>query len=159
MPLTVPTPEAFATMTWDAIAPLYDDLEARPLSGDDASAIETWLADWNALDESLIEAIRLAEFAAAGHTEDPVAAANADRLSGEVAPQRNARQTRLARKLIATGYTRPDLDTTLRRFRSDEAIFRTENVPLETGLERMRGEYRQLGGGLTVTWEGESIPV
>ncbi|MGN6484818.1 MAG: M3 family oligoendopeptidase [Thermomicrobiales bacterium] len=159
MPLTCPTPDAFAAMTWPEIAPLYDVLEARPLAPGDAAGIETWLADWNALDESLLEAIRLAEFQAAGNTADPEVAARADRLSGEIAPERAARQTRLAETLLATGYTRPDLETTLRRFRSDAAIFRAENVPLASGLERMRGEYRQLAGGLTVEWDGVQVPV
>ncbi|MGC4105638.1 MAG: M3 family oligoendopeptidase [Thermomicrobiales bacterium] len=158
MPVAYPSPDAFATMTWAEIAPFYDALAARPLSLDDRASIEAWLDDWNALDESLLEAIRLADFHAAGNTRDPEIAAQADRLSGDIAPERAAAQTRLAQKLIATGYTRPDLETTLRRFRSDEAIFRPENVALISDLERMRSEYRQLAGGLTVDWDGEQIP-
>jgi oligoendopeptidase F len=57
--------------------------------------------------------------------------------------------------LLAVGYSRPDLETTLRRFRTDAEIFREANVPLFAEIEELSAGYQKITGGLTVEWDGE----
>ncbi len=78
------------------------------------------------------------------------------RFSMEIFPQIEEQQVRLARRLVALGWTRPDLETTLRRFRSDIAIFREANVARFAKLEELSAAYQKLTGGLTIEWEGET---
>ena len=157
--LNPPTPEQFANATWDDIAPLYDALAARELVPGDNDAIESWLAEWNALDVALTEATMLADFASSGDTADPVKEEAHLRFSSQIAPHRTEQIVRLANKLLATGYTRPDLETTLRRFRTNRDIFREENIPLEQVLSTLKARYNKLTGSLTIPWEGESVPI
>ena len=158
-PATAPTPEQFAHATWDDIAPLYDALAARELDPADPAGIEAWLADWNALDVALSEAASVANVDASCDTLDPVKEEAYLRFSSQIGPKRGEQIVRLANKLLDTGYTRPDLETTLRRFRTDRELFREENVPLEAELSALNARYNKATGGMTVAWKGEDVPL
>jgi oligoendopeptidase F len=156
---TRPTPAQFANATWDEIAPLYETLAARDLAEGETPAIETWLDEWNALDEALNEATQIAEFEVSGDSTDPVKEEAERRLSGEIDPRRKEQIVRLADKLLATGYSRPDLETTLRRFRSDRDIFREENIPLEQEDSSLKSRYSKLTSAMSAEWRGETVPL
>ncbi|MDQ3656079.1 MAG: M3 family oligoendopeptidase [Chloroflexota bacterium] len=156
---TKPTPDQFTDSTWEEILPLYESLVERPLDPDDRPGIEAWLADWNALDEALGEAASLANVAYSCDTTDPAIEEAYLRFSGQIGPKRSEQVVRLARKLIDSGYTRDDLTTTMRRFRTDQDLFREENVPLEQELQKLNAEYGKITGGMTVKWRGEDIPI
>ncbi len=153
------TPHTFVDATWPGILPLYDELAARPLDAADAPVMDAWLADWHAADTALIEARLLAEVAAASDTADPAKDAAHRRLSGEIGPRHHQQVVRLSRKLIEAGYTRPDLEMAVKRFRTDQEIFREENIPIEEELHALNGRFGKLTGGMTVEWEGREIPV
>ena len=154
-----PTPDQFTNATWDEIAPLYEALAARPLEPGDTAAIEAWLDDWNALDVALSEAASLANVAASCDTADPAKEEAYLRFTSEIAPKRNEQVVRLANTLLDTGYTRDDLATTLRRFRTDRELFREESIPLEQELSKLNARYNRLTGGMTVEWKGDEIPL
>ena len=154
-----PTPDQFANATWDDILPFYQELVDRQLDPGDTATIEAWLADWNALDTALAEASSVANVNASCDTEDPVKEEAYLRFSSEIGPRRAEQVVRLANKLLDTGYTRPDLETTLRRFRTDREIFREENVPLQQELQKLNSQYNKLTGGMTVEWKGEDVPL
>lgn len=153
---THPTPEQFANATWDDIAPLYDELARRPLAVDNA---EAWLADWSILEAALWEAKNLASIAYATDTADPAKEAAHLRFSGEIGPQQEEEQVRLAARLLDSGYTRPDLTTTLRRFQNQRDLFRAENVPLEQEFHQLNAKYSKLTGGFTAPWDGQDLPL
>ena len=155
--VTQPTPADFADATWDDILPLYEELANRPLG--DAAAVEAWLDDWHALDTALAEAASVANVEASSDTDDPVKEAAHLRFSAEIRPRQAEQLVRLANKLLDSGYSRPDLETTLRRFRTDREIFREENVPLQQELQKLNSQYNKLTGGMTVKWRGEEIPL
>src|SRR5690606_30965613 len=68
-------------------------------------------------------------------------------------------QAALARRLIALGWSRPDVEVMLRGMRSDVEIFREDNVPIFARLEGMDATYQKITGGLTVDWDGETITI
>lgn len=152
------TPGQFSSSTWDDIQPLYEELANRSLDGDE-SEIERWLDDWNALDIALSEAAQIANVAYSIDTTDPANEEAFLRFSGQIGPKRGEQIVRLSRKLLDSGYTRPDLETTLRRFRTDLDIFREDNVPIEQELQELNARYGKVTGGMTVEWEGETIPL
>lgn len=157
--LTRPTPEQFADSIWEDILPLYEALAAVELENDDPVAIETWLEEWNALDIALFEASQLANVAYSIDTTDPATEEAYLRFSGQIGPKAAEQRTRLAKKLLDTGYTREDLETSLRRFRTIHEIFREENVALEQELQRLQAKYSKITGGMTVKWKGEDVPI
>lgn len=78
------------------------------------------------------------------------------RFSTEIYPILEKQQVRLARRLVDLGWSRPDLDTTIRRFRADIEVFREANVPRFAKLEELSAAYQKRAGGLSVEWDGES---
>ncbi len=151
-----PTPDQFAEASWDAILPWYERLAAAPL---DATNAETWLAEWSALTEALAEAEALAWIAYSCDTGDPEKEAAHQRWAGEISPRRHEQDIRLTARLLETGWSRPDVETMLRRFRNQHDLFRAENVSLLQEIEDLNTRYVAIVGGMTAEWEGESLPL
>lgn len=150
------SPDQFRDATWADIQPLYQELVDRDLP--DTPAIEAWLTDWNALDIALMEASAVANVEASCDSADPEKDARQLRFSGEIAPHRAQMEVLLANRLLDAGYTRDDLETTLRRFRTAREIFREENIPLQQQLSTLTNAYNRLRGSMTVHWRGEDVP-
>ena len=154
-----PTPDQFRQASWDEVRPHFQALVDVELDPHDIPGIERWLQDWNDLVIALSEAANQANVAYSCNTTDPELEAANLRFSSEIRPQAEALAVQLQKKLLATGYTRPDLETTLRRFRTDQELFREENVPLEQELQKLNAEYNRTTGGMKVNWRGEDIPL
>jgi len=151
------SPVAFADAAWSDIAPYYEALANEPLrSPAVADEIEQWLAVWSRLDTLVGEAGTLAMIAYTGNTADEAAERAYLRFSMEIFPLLEEQQVRLAQRLVETGWSRPDLETTIRRFRSDIEIFREANVARFASLEELSAAYQKRTGGLSVEWEGET---
>jgi len=146
------TSSAFAQARWTDILPHYERLAAAPLTRETAPE---WLAAWSTLEELVAEAGTLAMTAYTGDTADARKEADYLRFSTEIFPQMDEQQVRLARRLLDLGYSRPDLETLLREFRTDAEIFREANVPLFSELEELSASYQKITGGLSVEWDGE----
>lgn len=155
------SPAAFAHATWSEIAPYYEALATEPLSSPPvAEEIEAWLANWSRLDTLVGEAGTLAMIAYTANTANEDAERTYLRFSMEIFPTLEEQQVRLARRLIDIGWSRPDLETTIRRFRSDIEIFREANVARFAKLEEYSAAYQKRTGGLSVEWDGatKTIP-
>ena len=146
------TPDAFASARWEDVAPYYDTLAEAPL---DAGTVEAWLAEWSRLEALLGEAGALAMIAYTGDTADPAKEEAYLRFSTDVFPKVDEQSVRLAKRLLDLGWTRADLETTIRRFRRDAEIFREENVPLFAEIEELSAQYQKIAGGLSAEWDGE----
>jgi oligoendopeptidase F len=146
------SPDAFADATWEQVLPHYERLATVPLT---RSTVEDWLAAWSRLGELLGEAGMRAMIAYTADTSRAEREAAYLRFFSEIFPKADEQEVRLARRLIDLGYTRDDLDTTIRGFRTDAEIFREENVPLMAELEELDASYQKTTGGLTVEWDGE----
>jgi oligoendopeptidase F len=108
----------------------------------------------------LSEAAGLAMVAYTRDTTDPTLEAAHLRFSGEIGPRSEEQEVVLAQRLIESGFTRPDLEVTIRKFRTRIAIFREANVPIMKEVEELDAKYQKLTGGLTVKWDGieKTIP-
>ena len=121
----------------------------------DHYAVEAWLADWSRLESMLAEAAAIANFEYSGDTADPEREEAELRFSSEIAPRAKEQRTRLQARLVGLGYTRPDLETTVRRFRNQMELFTEANVPLFAELAKLSTEWAKIIGAMTVTWDGE----
>lgn len=146
------SPEDLKTATWPEIEALYRSVLDEPVAPND---VEHWLKTWSRLEEIVEEAGTRAMVAYTCDTTDPAKEQDNLRWSAEIFPRAAELQVLLAKRLIALGYTRPDLETVLRGMRTDIEIFREENVPLFTQLEELVSEYQKITGGLEVDWDGE----
>jgi oligoendopeptidase F len=144
--------DAFRDATWSDIAPFYEELIARPL---DQRNVETWLADWSQLESLVAEAAALANFDYSRNTADPEREKAELRFSSEIAPRAKEQRTKLQARLVELGYTRPDLETTVRRFRNQMQLFSEANVPLYARLAKLTSEWTKTVGAMTVDWNGE----
>jgi oligoendopeptidase F len=151
-----PSPSAFAKASWDDVAPYFDDLAARPL---EPGTIEAWLAEWSRLEELVTEAAARAMIAYTINTSDRDKEADHLRFSTEVLPRMEERSVELARRLVESGYSTPELATTLARFRTQIEIFRDENVPIFAELEEHSARYQRITGSIMVEWEGVERPL
>lgn len=150
------TSAGFADATWDAIAPHYRALADAPLGPD---TLAPWLAHWSRLDELVTEAASLAMIAYTCDTADKEKEAAHLRFSMTIMPQLEEAEVTLAKRLVEVGTDRPDMATTLRRFRTAIEIFREANVPLVAELEGLGAKYQQVTGTMTAEWGGERLPL
>ncbi len=148
------SPEAFRDAAWEDVLPYYEAMYGIPLSADSPD-IEPWLATWSRLDTLVGEAGTLAMIAYTANTADTAAEQAYLRFSTEIFPKLEEQQVKLAKRLIDSGWSRPDLETTIRRFRTDIEIFREANVPRFARIEELSAGYQKIAGGLSVDWNGE----
>jgi oligoendopeptidase F len=153
LPVLPDSPAAFADAQWGDILPWYEALAGVPL---DADSVGPWLAAWSRLEELITEAAALAMIAYTADTRDPAREAAHLRFSAEIFPQLEEHGVRLARRLLDSGYARPDLDVVLQRLRAQVDIFREESIPLFSELEELSARYQRMTGGITVEWEGQT---
>jgi len=149
-------PEQLADSTWEEIAPLYQELAGAAV---DEAAIEAWLARWSRLEECLTEAASLALIAYTCDTGDPAKERAHLRFSADILPKAEEQGVRLARRLVESGWSRPDLELPIRRFRTAIQVFREENVPLFARLEELSAAYQRTTGSMTAAWRGERLPL
>ena len=147
------SPTAFASASWDDIAPHYEALRAAPL---DPSSAREWLGAWSRLDALVDEAYSLAMIAYTANTQDPEREAVYLRWASVIAPRLHEARVALGRRLLAIGDALPELALLVREIRTDVDIFREANLARMAELEEMEAGYDRVTGGLTVEWDGET---
>ncbi|MCC7316117.1 MAG: M3 family oligoendopeptidase, partial [Planctomycetes bacterium] len=135
---------------------LYRDLEARPLGS--AAALEAWLLEWSDLDAWLDEegSIRYVDMTC--QTDDAAREKRYLDFVENVQPLASVCNNRLEKKFLACDHRsalpRERFEVFIRQVENSAAIFREENVPLQTEDEKLRQQYQKVTGGLTVQYEG-----
>ena len=135
------SPEAFRDAAWDDILPYYEQLATMALEAT-STVVEPWLSTWSRLDTLVGEAGTLAMIAYTGNTADTAAETAYLRFSMEIFPKLEEQGVRLAKRLIDLGWSRHDLETTIRRFRTDIEIFREANVARFSQIEELSAGYQ-----------------
>ena len=149
------SPDAFRDAAWEDVLPYYDRLATLGLIPEGSMDVEAWLSTWSLLDTLVGEAGTMAMIAYTADTADTEAERAYLRFSMDIFPRLEEQQVRLARRLLDIGWTRPDFETTLRRFRTDIEIFREANVERFAQIEELSAAYQKITGGLSVDWDGE----
>ncbi len=152
-------PAVVAWDDWSAIEPLLDRLEAGLDGVGTAGELEAWLLDWGEVSAGLNEESARRYIAMTCHTEDAEAEKAYLHFVENIEPRLKPRQFVLERKYLehpvrgrlpAGRYEVFD-----RMIGVHVALYRDENVPLETEEARLGQQYQKLSGSLTVSFRGE----
>lgn len=75
----------------------------------------------------------------------------------EVAEKIEAADNALQIKLVESGVSIPNFDVQLRAMRANIEVFRAENLPLQTEIQKLTNEYDTLRGAQSIEWDGETL--
>ncbi len=144
---------------WAQLAPLFDKLESRSRQLTTVAQLEDWLVDWSELSAALEEEASRRYIAMTCHTDNPDAESAYLQFVEEIEPQTKPRQFRLETILIGhqlrSQLPLPRYEILLRDAQNHVALFREENVQLETEEAKLTQQYQKLSGSLTVQFRGE----
>jgi oligoendopeptidase F len=144
---------------WAHLEPLFKKLLARDPSS--ARELEQWLADYSELSAAYSEEGSTRYIAMTTQTDDPAREAAYQYFVEEIVPKvkplaqaaEKAYLANASRKLLpAQRYAVLD-----RKSANSVALFREENVPLETQDELLAKDYHKLMGAMTVTVNGSEL--
>ncbi len=150
-------PATLDLASWPSLEPLYQQLLNRPLAtGPD---IDQWLFDWSELAAVVGEESARRYIAMTCATEDKELERAYMQIVEEVDPQVKTISDKLAQKLLAAvdaiGHHPAHYAVLLRSLRNAVELFRAENVPLETELEKLAQQYQKIVGAMMVSFRGE----
>ncbi len=141
---------------WLTLQPVFARLETESLSADN---IGEWLTRYSDLEKTIYEAVSRAYRAKAEDTTDETVEAAFLNLIEHVLPPAKMAANRLEQKIAAVPSALIPTDSLewSRRVRANLEIFRAENVPLETELDKLGVEYDKTIGAFGVTVGGEEL--
>ena len=139
---------------WSDYAPYAQDLLARDLN---EASFESWMKDLSRFSDLLSEIYSRLNVAITIDTTDAEAEARYMKFIEAIIPEAQRVGNQFNKKLIESGIEPDDLAVPLRNVRADIEIFREENIPLQTELEKLGTEYDKISGAQTVEWEGKEI--
>ena len=144
---------------WPQIAPLFDQLETRAAQAKSAADLEKWLLDWSELSAALDEEASRRNIAMTCHTDNADAEKAYLHFVEHVEPQLKPRQFALEKLYVAhpqrKNLPRARYEVFDRDVVNHVALFRPENVALETEEAKLGQQYQKLIGSQTVTFRGE----
>ncbi len=140
--------------SWEQFAPFANDLLSRSITPD---TLEEFMLDWTRFNDLTGEAGSRIYVGTTLNTQDDVAQARFMNLIQNLYPEFSKLENELQKKLVESGLTPANYDVPLRSIRSQIALFREENLPLFTELQKLEHEYNQIVGAQSVEWEGETV--
>jgi len=151
---------------WTQIAPLFDQLERRAAEAKTAAALERWLLDWSELNAALDEESSRRYIAMTCHTDSAEAEKAYLHFVENVDPQLKPRQFVLEKIYVASraglAADWEKVPSRIHRYevfdrdlKNHVALFRPENVALETEEAKLCQQYQKLIGAQTVKFRGE----
>jgi oligoendopeptidase F len=139
--------------TWERFEPYYARLRSIELT---AHNVNAWLADWTQLSALLDEGYQRLNVATTQYTNDQAREAQYLRYSQEIYPQYQAAEQTLKEKLLTSGLEPAGFQIALRSMSAEAALFRPENLPLQTQEQKQEKEYDKLIGSEMIAWRGET---
>ncbi len=154
-------PEGFDGTRWEQIEPLMTALLRRPVPS--RAELERWLIDRSELDAACSEARALLYIAMTCRTEDAATQGAYSAYVTDVPPkykpvsfELDKRQAALTRehRLVEAPERGARFRVLARDTEADVALFRPENVPIETELTLLAQKFDQTVGSMTVNFDG-----
>lgn len=146
--------DRFMEWTWADIDPYYRELAAFPL---DDETVDPFLRGWAALSDRIAEKGSRLYVATTCDTADEAAEQRYTEFLNEIFPPSQEAEQGLRQKLLASGIEPAGLAIAIRDMRTDVALFREANLPLQAREEELSTRYHKITGGQTVRWEGEEV--
>ena len=144
---------------WPKIEPLFNELETRAAKAKSAAKLSQWLLDWSELNAALDEEASRRYIAMTCHTDNSDAEKAYLHFVENVEPQIKPRQFALEKIYVAhpqrTKLPKQRFQVFDRDVKNHVALFRPENVALETEEAKLAQQYQKLIGAQTVNFRGE----
>lgn len=152
-------PADFGVTDWHALKPYCDDLLERSLQS--KADLERWLADRSELDQVVSEDHYRRYIDKTCDTENEEFDARYNFFVEEIQPHLMQVSNALDKKLMASPLVRElpadRYYTFLRSVRNDLELFREENIPLFTKLDKESKKYYAITGKMTVEHQGREL--
>ncbi len=145
---------AISDWEWERLEPYYARLRAVALT---AHNVNAWLADWSQLTALIDEAFQRLSAATNQDTADAASEARYLRFSQEVYPKYQAAEQTLKEKLLASELTPAGFEIPLRSLRAEAALFRQENLALQTQEQKLEKEFDKAIGSEIIAWRGQDV--
>jgi len=124
-----------------------------------AETVEDWLLQWAQVNRLATEVSQRLNVAKNSDTGDEVAEARYKNFVATIVPEIEKASFALNKKLVAVGHVPAGLETPMRNIKTEIAIFREENLPLQTQLSDLAIEGSKIMGAQTVEWDGEEVTI
>ena len=150
-------PQEIDLSKFEQIEPLYTQLLERPIVS--AQAAEQWLLDASELSAAVDEYGARRYIDKSCHTDDAEIERRFMQFVEQVEPKIKPLQFKLQKKFLSAPAAVELRDgqrylLLRKKWHADVALFRDENVPLETEVTKKVTEYDKLSGALTVNFDG-----
>ena len=148
--------EAIQLNTWDQLLPWFDDLACRVISSKED--LIRWLDDRSILEGSAQEELGWKYIRQSCDTTDEAKQLDLENYVKEIEPRLQEYNDVLNRKLLDSPFTQDlngDYQIYLRGIRQEVALFRQENIPLQTELQLLSNEYGRITGSMSVAIDGK----
>lgn len=142
--------------SWSQLEPIVQELHARSLT---TETLEAWMADWSKLHDLISEWFSRLSVAITVDTTDQEADRRYNRYVDEIYPHVNEWDQKLKEKFLASGLEPAGFTVPLRNMRTEAAIFRQENLPLESEELKLGTEFDKIIGAQSVEFEGQELTI
>jgi len=152
-------PEDFKVSTWTALEPFFSVLKER--SPNSLSELEQLLKDRSELEAILEEDFAWRYIKMNCHTDDSVLRDRFTEFVELIQPQLSIWGDKLNNKIVQSEFFHqlPDAPylTYKRNLETSVKIFRENNVPLYTELEKLSQQFGEINGAMTITFKDEEL--
>jgi len=142
----------FMDWPWSQMEPYVAELAERPFNSETLSA---WMADWTRIHDLISEMYSRLSVATTVDTTDKEAERRYNNYLDEIYPRANEWDQKLKERLLASGLEPKGFTVPLRNMRTEAALFRQENLSLESEELKLGTEFDKIIGAQTVEWEGQ----
>lgn len=154
-------PEEFDPVSWEVTEPYYHNLLSREIHS--VSDLRQWLRDSSELDGALSEHGRWLYVRTTIDTSDEKAKAALINLYANVYPKMSVADQQLKKKFVDCPFV-AELDhdlffTTIRRIKKSVALFREENISLNTEMQVKQNGYDQIMGAQSIQYKGNELTI
>lgn len=151
---TIQDPPTNDPLLWSTYAPRMAALQSQELTADN---VNDWLKAWSDFDEELDELGSKLYVNKSCNTADEVADRDYKRYYEEIFPPLAQGLQSLKQKLLDSKLEPANFKIPLRNMRSEAALFREENLPLQQDEITLSTEYGDVVGAQTAVWNGEEV--
>lgn len=152
-------PETLDAGCWEQIAPLCDQLTEQFATVQDVDSLEKWLDRWSELSAAISEEGSRRYISMTCQTDDPEREKRYLDFIENIEPplkSANFKLTRLLSESPLKSLLPPErYFTHIRSVDNYVALFREENIPLETQIAKISQSYQKTIGAMSVTYHGE----
>lgn len=140
---------------WDSFAPYFTALQEYPLTQQN---VHEWLTYWSDLSRLVWETVTWVYIEKSLDTTDVEKEQTFLDLINHVMPPAEMADQALKERLLAlepADLGIPGMNLVLRNLRNEADLYREENIPLQTEVNKLDNEYDKITGAMQANWDDE----